>query len=166
MWEPAFSLYTCNCQPNPTSCKLLNSDLLFSILTAITWVQAPISSRLDYCFLSYFVHIQSIFCTIAVVLWLLSLLLKHPSITHLQYKFFINIQQALLHVLVPFYYNNLISHLAPLYFLYSSDHFPGMFHEHIHTSSSASGALSAQYALINLENTSVSLKTRLRHSPL
>lgn len=45
-------------------------------------------------------------------------------------------------------------------------HFPGMFHEHIHTSSSASGALSAQYALINLENTSVSLKTRLRHSPL
>lgn len=91
MWEPAFSLYTFNCQPNPTSCKLLNSDLLFSILTAITLVQAPISSRLDYCFISYFVHIQSIFCTIAIVLWLLSLLLKHPSISHLQYKFFINI---------------------------------------------------------------------------
>lgn len=32
-------------------------------------------------------------------------------------------------------------------------HFPGMFHEHIRTSSFASGALSAQYALINLEST-------------
>lgn len=41
-----------------------------SILTTISLVQVPIISCIDYCFISYLVHIQAIFYTITTVMWL------------------------------------------------------------------------------------------------
>lgn len=169
MWEPAVSLYTFNCQPNPTSLKLLNGDLLFSIFAAITLVQAPISSSLDYCFISYFVHIQSIFCTIAIVLWLWSLLWKNLQspiystnslLTCNRFFMFWSLLTIIISFLILLLF---ISYIAAIHDCF---HFPGTFHEHTYTSSSANGALSAQCALMDLENTRVSLKTRLSHSLL
>lgn len=52
---------------NPTKCNLHNINLLVPILKAMTLIQVPVTSRIDYCFISYFVHIQSVFYTNTVM---------------------------------------------------------------------------------------------------
>lgn len=53
---------------NPTKCNLHKINLLFPIFKTITLIQVPVTSCIDYCFISYFVHIQSVFHTINTVM--------------------------------------------------------------------------------------------------
>lgn len=121
---------------NPTKCNLHNINLLFSILKAMTLIQVPVTSCIDYCFISYFVHIQSVFYTINTVMRLFCYfylkIFNYTSTEQIPYYdrffmfwFFPTIKVSFLILLLFSFYTAAI---------FNCFQFPGMFHEHIQLS--------------------------------
>ena len=139
---------------NPTKRNLHKINLLFPILKTITLIQVPVTSCIDYCFISYFVHIQSVFhnhqhSDAIIPSLLLKSLQLHIYRTNsllwynrfFMFWFFPTIEVSFLTLLLFIFYTAGI---------FNCFQFPGMFH---HIYSFPYGIISLLGMFIDLENT-------------